>query len=243
MKKSVLISIVLIIILSLCSVVNAYSTSNYSIDIPSTYESITDGQFNDENGNGINIQVSDFKSSGDPYTQENLDKLVDEIYTNIDQYRDQIAESLKETYGSYYTDEYIKNYVDSFKCNSIDLKEITNVSKNNYKCFHIIANYQMADYSYYCDQYQIVSANEMYTITVSAKEKADLQNDDIKKALESFTIANFSAPANKENNTIKYIAIGAACGAVAGLLSYFFNKNRKNKNDNNINNNDNNVNQ
>ena len=241
MKKSIFITIVLVMILSLCGVVNAYSTSKYSIDIPSTYENITDGQFNDENGNGINIQVSEFNNSGDPYTQENLDKLVNEIYNNIDVYREEISASLKETYGSYYSDEYIKNYVESFKCNSIDLKEITNVSKNNYKCFHIIANYQMADYSYYCDQYQIVSGNEIYTITISAKEKADLENEDMKKALESFAISNYSAPNTNGNNTIKYIAIGAACGAVAGLLSYFFNKSKKNKNDSN-NNNDNGIN-
>lgn len=230
MKKSILLTMVLALILSLCGVVNAYSTNDYSIDISDDYYEVSEGSFLNEDGYGINVQVTKNQYMGDPYTDENLNSLENEIKNNVDEYKEEIAASLKETYGSYYSDDYIKSYVNSFKCNSVDKKEITTVSKNNYKCFHILANYQMGDYSYYCDQYQVVTTDNLFTITISGNDKYKILNDDMKKALDSFEIKNYSDPANASgNNTLKYIAIGVACGAVAGLLSYVFNKNRKKK--------------
>lgn len=228
MKNSFVITMVLALILGLCGVVNAYSTDDYSIDIPSSYVETTKGSFLNEEGFGINIEVTNNLFVGDPYTEENLDKFVKEINDNMDSYRDEMVKSLKESYGAYYSDEYIKAYVDSFKCNSIDLKEITTVTKNNYKCFHIIANYQMGDYSYYCDQYQISSGDKLFTITISNIDKNNLLNDDMKKALDSFEIKGYSAP-TEENKTLKYILIGAACGGAAGLLSFIFTKTKKKK--------------
>lgn len=231
MKKSILISLVFLTILSLCGMVNAYSTSKYSIDMPSTYYLVSEGVFSNIYGNSINVQVTQGDSSGDPYTQENLDRLVNEMYNNVDAYKDQIAASLKETYGDYYTEAEIRAYVDSFKCNSVDTKEITTVSKNNYKCFHLIANYQMADYSYYCKQYSIMSGKDVFTLTISAQDKSDLEDKEISDAIDSFTINNYQTPGSNSGfeGTLKYIAIGAGCGAVAGILSYVFNKNKKNK--------------
>ncbi|MBR3255458.1 MAG: hypothetical protein IKF97_04495 [Clostridia bacterium] len=231
MKKSILISLVFITILSLCGMVNAYSTSKYSIDMPSTYYLVTEGTFADKDGKSINVQISKGDSNGDPYTQENLDRLVNEMYNNVDAYKEQISASLKESYGSYYTDEEIKEYVDSFKCKSVDTKEITTVSKNKYKCFHLVANYEMADYSYYCRQYSIMSGNDIYTITVSAQDKLDLDSQVIEDALDSFTITNYEEPkATNTGDIFKYIGIGAGCGALAGLISYFASKKKKDNN-------------
>lgn len=230
MKKSILLTMVLALVLGLCGVVNAYSTDDYSIDMPSTYTEVTEGSFLNDDGYGIIIQVTKNQYMGDPYTEENLNRLENEIKNNVDEYKEEIAASLKETYGSYYSDDYIKSYVDSFKCNSVDKKDITTVSKNNYKCFHVLANYQMGDYSYYCDQYQIVTTDNLFTITISGSDKEKLLNDDMKKALDSFEIKNYSAP-NEENKTLKYILIGAACGGAAGLLSFIFTKTKK-KNEN-----------
>ena len=228
MKKSIIISLVFITIFSLCGMVNAYSTSKYSIDMPSTYVLVTEGTFSDVDGNSINIQVSQGESSGDPYTQENLDRLVNEMYNNVDAYKEQIKASLKETYGNYYTEDQIKEYVDSFKCKSVDTKEITTVSKNNYKCFQLVANYEMADYSYYCRQYSIMSGSDIYTITVSAQDKLDLFTQVVEDALNSFTISNYEEPkATSTADIFKYIGIGVGCGALAGVLSYVFNKKRK----------------
>lgn len=230
MKKTLLITLVFLIIVSICNMVNAYSTSKYSIDFPEYYLQMTEDSFSDANGNTISIQVSKGDSGENPYTQENLERLVNEIYNNVDAYKEQIAASLKETYGNYYSDEQIKAYVDAFRCKSIDTKEITTVSKNKYKCFHIVANYEMGDYSYYCKQYSIISKDEMYTITISAKEKEDLFPQDVSDAIDSFTITNYEEPkasTNKTGDIIKYIGIGAGCGALAGVLSYVINKNRK----------------
>ena len=228
MKKTILITLIFLL-LSLCGVVNAYESSKYSIELPNYYLSMAQDTFSDANGNTINIQVSKGDGNGNPYTQENLDRLVNEMYNNVDAYKEQIAESLKETYGSYYSEEQIKPYVDGFKCKSIDTKEITTVSKNKYKCFHIVANYEMGDYSYYCKQYSIASGDEYYTITISAKEKEDLFPQEVSDSIDSFTIKDYQEPkaVNKTGSIIKYICIGAGCGALAGVLSYFINKNRK----------------
>lgn len=231
MKKSILITIVFMLILSICSMVNAYSTSKYSIDMPSTYYQVTEGTFSNINGNSINVQIREGDFSGDPYTQENLDRLADEMSNNLDAYKEQMAASLKESYSSYYTDEEIREYVDSFRCRSIDTKEISTITKNNYKCFHLVANYELGDYSYYCKQYLIMSGNEIYAITISAQNKLDLDNSDVREAVDSFTITNYKEPnSGNFDNIIKYIGIGAGCGAVAGILSYVFNKNKNKKN-------------
>lgn len=232
MKKNIVISIVFILILSLCNIANAYSTSLFSIDIPESWESDATDSFVNENGDNVNVQVTTSAfGTGNPYTQANLDMLVDEIYNNMDSYRDEIAKSLKESYGEYISESEIKEYVDSFKCDSVDLSEITTCTKNNYKCFHLISKYSMEDYSYYCNQYSIVSENNIFTLTVSTEEKEDFENSELKGIVDSFTINNYKEPKDSglSATTIGIIA-GACASAVVGIVSYTKNK----KNDNNL---------
>jgi len=232
MKKSIVVSIIFILVLSLCNIANAYSTSQFSIDIPENWESDATNSFVNENGDNVNVQINTSPlGSGNPYTQANLDMLVDEIYNNLDSYKDEMAESLKQSYGIYMTESEIKEYVDSFKCNSVDLSEITTCTKNNYKCFHLISNYSMDDYSYYCNQYSIVSGNDIFTLTVSTEEKEDFENSELKGIVDSFTINNYKEPKDSgfDATTIGIIA-GACAGAVVGVVSYSKNK----KKDNNL---------
>lgn len=230
MKKSLISLIIFMLIASLCGFVNAYSTSQFSIDIPETWKSNSTNSFVDGKGNNVNIQITNETfGKGNPYTEKNLNQLVDEIYNNVDSYKDEMVQSLKQTYGAYLTENEIREYVSSFKCNSIDLKEITTCTKNNYKCFHIIANYSMSDYSYYCNQYCIVSDKTIFTLSVSADDKKDFEeNAELKGIVDSFTINNYKEPSDSFlNSTTIGILVGACVGAIVGLISYVKNKNKE----------------
>ncbi len=216
MKKSILISIVFVLLLSLCNYANAYSTSQYSIDIPSTWTTTVENVFSKSNGDSVNVQITSFTgNANNPYTEEMLDQLVNEIYNNVDNYKDEMKEQLKQTYGSYMTDSEIDKYVDSFKCNSVDLKEITTCTKNNYKCFHIISNYTMSDYSYYSEQYSITSGNNVYTLTLSSSDKSGLETSEMRDIVNSFTINNYKEPTG---STLSPTMIGIICGACVGAV-------------------------
>lgn len=235
MKKSLISLIIFILIASLCGIANAYSTSQFSIDIPETWKSTTTNSFVDGKGNNVNIQITKTSfGSGNPYTETNLNKLVDEIYNNVDSYKDEMVQSLKQSYGAYLTEKEIREYVSSFKCNSVDVKEITTCTKNNYKCFHIIANYTMSDYSYYCDQYCIVSDKTIFTLSVSAGDKKDFENAELRGIVDSFTINNYKEPSSFPLSPVLTGAlIGACVGAVIGLISYIVkNKNKQKESQN-----------
>lgn len=230
MKKSLLISVILLLVLSIATTVNAYSTSDYTVDIPEDYEEVANAVFSAENGNGFNIQITPYEeNAGDPYTDQMLDKLVDEIYTNLDSQKEEIKKQMKETYGSSVTDEELQEYIESFKCNSIDEKEITKCTKNNYKCFHLVSNYSMGDYDYYCDQYSIVSGNKIYTLTLSSEDKEDFEDDEMKGIVDSFTIKDYKEPTNKMSPVLIGAITGGVVGIVLAIVSAMKNKNKNNE--------------
>ncbi|MBO4293024.1 MAG: hypothetical protein J5881_01340 [Clostridia bacterium] len=215
MKKSLIISVVVLLLLGIATTVNAYSTSEFEIDVPDTFKTTATNVFACEDGRNFNITTVRYdEKSGYPYTQATLDKLVNEIYTNLDSQKADIKRQMKITYGTSMSSKAIDEYVNSFKCNSIDVKEITNCTKNNYKCIHILANYAMADTSYYCDQYAIVSGSKIYTLTLSAPEKEDFNSEEMKGILDSFTIKNYKEP----QDTMSPILIGAIVGAGVGVV-------------------------
>lgn len=201
MKKCISILVLLLFMLGIATSVNAYSTSEFEIDIPDSFEQVELNKYADENGRGFNIVSKPFEVKGiDPYNQATLDMIVDTLYNNLDAVKRNIKTEMESTYGSELSDEEINEYVNSFKCNSIDVKEITKCTKNNYKCFHILAQYSMADYSYYCDQYTVISRDRMYVLTLSSQEKDDFNSADLKKVLDSFTINNYKEPQSLLNN-------------------------------------------
>lgn len=81
MKKSVLISVILLLVVSIATSVNAYSTSEYSIDVPSSFKEYGTAIYRMDNGNNFNVQVTSYdeKKDGYPYTQANLDNLVKQM--------------------------------------------------------------------------------------------------------------------------------------------------------------------
>ena len=233
MKKIFCGFLLFIFIFSLVGNVNAYSTSKYSIDIPSTYRKATEGSFTKENGNNVNVQVVPFTgSSSNAFTEDGLNKLTNNINSEIDNVRKEMKKTIKERYGEYLSDSEIDEYVKSFKCESIDKKEITTATKNNYKCYHIIASYSAGDYKYYAEQYSFISNNNVYTLTASVGEKSELQSSEVRNIINSFTISNYK---NQEQSSIfsdkllsKMIAVGIVA-LICGGIKVISDKNKRNK--------------
>lgn len=233
MKKIFCVFLLFIFIFSLVGNVNAYSTSQYSIDIPSTYRKATEGSFTKENGNNVNVQVVPFTgSSSNAFTEEGLNKLTNNINSEIDNVRTEMKKTIKERYGEYLSDSEIDEYVKSFKCESIDKKEITTATKNNYKCYHIIASYSAGDYKYYAEQYSFISNNNVYTLTASVGEKSDLQSSEVRNIINSFTISNYKNPEQSSFFSDKLLSKMIAAGIVAlicGGIKVISDRNKRNK--------------
>ena len=233
MKKIFCGFLLFIVIFSLIGNVNAYSTSQYSIDIPSTYRKATEGSFTKENGNNVNVQVVPFSgSSSNVFTEEGLNKLTNNINSEIDNVRTEMKKTIKERYGEYLSDSEIDEYVKSFKCESIDKKEITTATKNNYKCYHIIASYSAGDYKYYAEQYSFISNNNVYTLTASVGEKSDLQSAEVRNIINSFTISNYKNPEQSSFFSDKLLSKIIATGIVAlicGGIKAISDKNKRHK--------------
>ena len=234
MKKIVYSFLLLIFSLSVIGSVNAYSTSEYTIDIPSTYRKATEGSFTKENGNNVNIQIAPFsKSSKKTFTEEEFNNLTKNIYSEIDQIREDMKKNIQKRYGEYLSESEINEYVKSFKCNSIDKKEITTATKNNYKCYHIITNCSAGDYNYYAEQYSFISNNKVYTLTVSVEEKSDLQSSEIKNIVNSFTINNYKDPekASVLSSNVWTSIVGISIVvAVGGIVKHFVDKGKQKNN-------------
>lgn len=179
MKKSIIISIIVVLILGFATSVNAYSTDDYTVDIPSDYQEKMTAVFAKNDGHSFNVQITKYdEKDGYPYTQKMLDKLAEELESQS-----------------------------SLKINS---KEITKCTKNNYKCMHIESTYLGVE----CDQYAIVSGNKIYTLTLSARNKEDFNNAEMKGILDSFTLKNYKEP----QEGLSPVLIGAIVGAGVGLL-------------------------
>lgn len=192
MKKVISAIIVFVLSFSMFNNVDAYSTSQFSIDIPENYKKVGLNSFTNENGNNVNIQITTTSYKGkDPYTEKNLNDLVEEIYKQIEDSKEQLVIEAKKQYGNQISDEELAEYVGSFKCNYIDTKEITKFSKNNYKCFHLIGNFTMGELTYFANQYSVISGNYVYTVTISGNEKEFFDTEEAKNIIDSFTITNF----------------------------------------------------
>ena len=239
MKKIICSFLLFIFIFNIVGSVNAYSTSQYSIDIPYTYRKATEGSFTKENGNNVNVQVVPFSgSSSNAFTEEGLNRLTKNINSEIDNVRTEMKKTIKERYGEYLSDNEIDEYVKSFKCDSIDKKEITTATKNNYKCYHIIASYSAGDYKYYAEQYSFISNNNVYTLTASVGEKSDLQSLEVRNIINSFTISNYKDPEKSSFFSDKLLSKMIAAGIVAlicGGIKAISDKNKRNKEEQEIN--------
>lgn len=168
MKKIISVLIVFILILSVCNFVNAYSTSKYSVDVPSTFTEVMEGSFTSNDGANFNVQITSYAGSEtDPFTISNLNDLVNGLKNQIGKLNSTI------------------------KFKNLEIKEITTVTKNNYKCFHIQYTYELAGSEYWCEQYSLLSGKDIFTLTSTASTTIKLHSSEMKGIVDSFTVTNY----------------------------------------------------
>ena len=123
-----------------------------------------------------------------------------------------------------------------------DTKEVIDITKNNYRCAHIVA--KVNGYGYYVSQYIIVSGKKAYALTVRASSKSYLSSSEAEKIVNSFTIKDYKEPeiAKSSNKSSKDSSeefadeilhrtiIGAVSGAVLGAIIAVFYKLKNKKN-------------
>lgn len=218
MRKFITFFILLVLLsLSFSTISNAYSTSQYSIDIPSTFDEITEGSFTNSDGTNVNVQINEYKFNNEKiFTEKNLNTFADMLTKEMQTYMDEVKKQAKEQYGEYLTEEEIDKLLNSFKFENIESKEISTITKNNYKCFHLISVCSMSDYKYYVEQYTIYSTDKIFTLTAAASDKEFLNSEEVKSIINSFTITNYEEPVEK--STINSGVIGGILGAVVAAI-------------------------
>lgn len=232
MKKKISILTLLFIILAMPLSTLAYSNDLYEIELPSTFmENAVQHQFNDANGNNINFQFYTVKDASEfQYSDEFLTILTNQFKDNIDSYKAEVRATLLEQYQNAYPgilsnedmEDIINPLLDSMKYEDFLISEVSTFTKNNYPCLHYRSNLSFGDFSTYADTYQLVSGTTMYTLTISSKDLAFLDSQEIKDAVNSFTIKNYEdyAFAPKTTNYLIFIVL-AVCIIIVFIVIFF----------------------
>lgn len=239
MKKKIFIFTILFVVLTMPLTIFAYSNDNYEIELPSTFsENAVPNQFNDTTGNNINIQISTINDASEfQYSDEFLSTLTNELKNSIDSYKSDVKATLLEQYQNAYQgilsteaiEDIINPLVDAIKYEDFLISEVSTFTKNNYPCLHYRSNLSFGEYNTYTDTYQLVSGTTAYTLTVSSKDLTFLDSQEIKDAVNSFTIKNYEnyAFAPKTTNYLLFIIL-AVC-IILVFIVIFFVKSKKTK--------------
>ena len=195
-----IISILVFLILFFNTYSYAYSTSDYSIDIPYSYTNQGDGSF--------------IGATGQPYIFISTERNSSYEYWK---YEKEYLKILEDFIIQYTNDELIKTipsgYDYSFKV--IDSK-ITKFTDNNYNCFYFNFKFDIETYSIYLKFYVVLTAdNEMYSIILTGTDEV-LNSKEVQDIINSFEIKNYIP---KDNSTIlSFDTIAAICAGVIILL-------------------------
>ena len=169
-----LIAIIFMLLVLFNSQTFAYSTNQYSINIPSNYINQGNGQFIRSTGMPSIIIETDINKSYEKlkYKKEYLEVFKDMFST----YEDDIAQYIPSGY------DYSFQIVDS---------KITTFTKNSYKCFYFKYKITIEYQTMYVKQYIVLSGNNvMYNLTLSGTDEA-LNSAEVKDIVNSFTIKNY----------------------------------------------------
>ena len=204
MKKKIKIFMLvfaLVLVLAIPSVF-AYSTDDYSIDLPTGYESIGEGIFSDsENGMIlITVETAEGEEANEEYFYS--DESLQEAATVFENMFDK--ETLKEFFQIIaiedLSDEDIENVTDMMSI-SLTKKEITTFTKNGYKCLHFVINYKLEDEDIITyDVYATLNNGKVYVIFTMPDGSVD---SNIENAIKSFTINIEEKPQTEEENKVE----------------------------------------
>lgn len=230
MKKCIIVLfIILTIILSFSHEISAYSTDDFSINIPSSYTNNGDNSFtNNSNGNSISIAIIPIDSPKDfKYDEETLNYLIKSLNNYLStNFRDTLENALMREYSQYLTFSEIQSIANSLKY-SITEKEITTFTSNYYKCFHLKCKFSIGNKTAYFHLYIVGSNNEIYILGIGGRN-VDILSSELQTVVNSFTIKNFKELGNTPSLLLILFII-----ILPLLLIYLFSK-RKNRSDDNV---------
>ena len=151
------------------------------------------------------------------------------MFNSLDDYKIQIKEKLIKQYedglaGQNITraeiEEIVNPIVESMKYEDCLVKELSTFTKNSYPCFHYISIFSSNGENAYTEQFQFVSGKTLYTISISSKDKEFFNKEEIKNAINSFTLNNYEeyAFANSKSNEVNIIHDSIKDGLIYGCL-------------------------
>ena len=220
-----IMSILMIFIITISTRVLGYKSNDFIVDIPQNFKATgIENVFVDEEENTITISSSEIAYL--PYTEENLDKIVNTLTKDLDSRREEIKDKIYIEYGNVLTEEYIESYARNVNI-SVQKKEIATFGSDNYKCFHYIVNVDMIENKYYAECYQTYSGGKTYTITISSNKNDFFESDEIKNVINSCKIENYQEPQEKDianeanqkyRKTENYLMIACVVIAALGLV-------------------------
>ncbi len=208
-----------IILISNTAVSYAYSTDKYSIEVPDSYKETSEGSFSNENGNSINIIINRYTyNSADPYTEKNLNEIVNEFEESS---KDEFINAIKQELKKYdISEEDIEEYVNNIKIDiNIKTKEISTITSDKYKCFHILTQFTIDGTPCYTDQYCTISNKDMFIITVTADDMKYFNTSEALNMVNSLKINNYKEPSGSSSKFLTRLIIAAAGGAIIGLIA------------------------
>lgn len=180
--------------------VNAYSTTQYSIEIPSTYTQVSEGNFSNENGTTIYISsekydLSEFGSNileSDVYNSDTLNELKkgfeQEMYTYI---YSEISSAIMN-----YSPDITENELENIKKNiTYSLVESKIIEIGNYKAFKVKGNINLVDtLNYILEEYLIYTENYITVIAIGSMDETYFNTTEYTKIINSFTINDERIP-------------------------------------------------
>ena len=193
------------------SEINAYSTSDYSINILPGF-SQSGNSFSDNNGNSFNVNTSYVGYFEDlKYDKRNLDLIANALQEYGKNFLiSTLHNYVRTNYGKYYYE--IQNHLNLLDYNyDILNKDIVKFSDNNYKGFYIKSQMSIEDLRWYAEQYCVYSNGYQYVLTLSSFDNSYFDSSEAKNIIDSFTIRNFNpidtSPLLPFSNGLSIIAI------------------------------------
>lgn len=238
--KRIVLSLLIINLLFICnySVASTISGDDYVIELPATYQELSEGNYTSSNGNSV--MVTEYPNDGNVakvYSKNFINIFEDYLNTKYTKMlKEELNKQLSEIDNNAITGTEIDELVKSLDF-KVEKREITNVTKNKYKCVHylISASFEGASSSN-LDTYLIATTDKTNAsnnrIFILMCAGPDVDSSEMKEIRNSFTISNYQKPTTIDYLTNRYgfslfYYIGALLIPIIGFIIY--RKRRKKK--------------
>lgn len=230
--KKIIFSLLIINILLIYnySFASTISGDGYVIDLPVTYQMISEGNYVASNGNSI--MVTRYPTDGNVakiYSKSFIKKFENYINTQYTEtLKTELKNHLNKRKNSSLTSKEVDELVDSLDY-IVKKREITKVSKNKYKCVHFLISASVEGLSdSNLDTYIIATSDKRYTsnnrIFMLMCVGSDVDSTEMKDIRNSFTITNYQKPTTTDYLINRYgfsvFYFGVSLVPIIGYIMY-----------------------